>query len=226
MKLIEQDTAIRVEPRVPATAAVIWMHGLGADGHDFVPLVRELGLQADAPVRFLFPHAPVAPVTLNNGFPMRSWFDILGLDRGARIDEGGLRASVARVRELIEEQRRDGVDAGRIVVAGFSQGGAVAMHTALRYPHRLAGLLALSTWLPLAEGLAREQAPENRDLPILMCHGAYDGVLPLAMAEQSRDALRAMGQTVEWQHYPMAHEVSMDEIDRIAGWLKTVLALG
>lgn len=224
MKLIESDTAVLVEPAGPATACVIWMHGLGADGHDFVPIVRELGLKPDAAVRFIFPHAPVQPVTLNGGMPMRAWYDIVSLDRGGKVDEKGIRASEARIRELIAGERKSGIEASKIVLAGFSQGGAIALQTALRYPDRLAGLMALSTYLPLADALAQEGSVANRNIPILMCHGQFDAMLPLQLGEFSRDRLIALGHTVEWHSYPMAHEVCREEIARIGSWLAEVLA--
>ncbi|TDU26727.1 phospholipase/carboxylesterase [Panacagrimonas perspica] len=224
MKLQESADAVIVQPDGPVRASVIWLHGLGADGHDFVPIVRELGLAADAGIRFIFPHATVRPVTLNGGMPMRAWYDIVSLDRKGKMDDKGILDSVARVRGLIEAERKAGVEPGRIVIAGFSQGGAIAMHAALRYPDRLAGLLALSTYLPSAESLARDANAANRDIPILMVHGQYDPVLNLEIGEWSRDQLKAMGQTVEWLTYPMAHEVCMEEIERIGAWLKDVLA--
>lgn len=224
MKLIESDTAVIVEPSLPATACVIWMHGLGADGHDFVPTVRELGLQPDAAVRFIFPHAQVRPVTLNGGMPMRAWYDIASLDRTGKVDEKGIRASEARIRELMAEQGALGIAASRIVLAGFSQGGAIALQTALRYPDRLAGLMALSTYLPLADALTQEGSAANRNIPILMCHGSFDAILPLELGEWSCDRLIALGHDVEWHAYPMAHEVCLEEIERIGEWLREVLA--
>lgn len=224
MKLQESADAVIVQPDGKARASVIWLHGLGADGHDFVPIVRELGLPAAAGIRFIFPHAAVRPVTLNSGMPMRAWYDIVSLDRKGRVDEAGIRESEARVRGLIDAERKDGIEPGRIVIAGFSQGGAIALHTALRYPDRLAGLLALSTYLPLAEALAREGSEANRDLSVLMAHGEYDSVLTLEIGEWSRDQLTALGYRVEWHAYPMAHEVCLEQIQRIGAWLKDVLA--
>lgn len=223
MKLIETDTAVTVEPNQAARASVIWLHGLGADGHDFVPIVGELGLPKDAAVRFIFPHAPVRPVTLNGGMPMRAWYDIISLDRSGKIDEPGIRESEARVRELVAEERKSGIEPSRLVLAGFSQGGAIALQTSLRYPDRLAGVMALSTYLPLADALTREGSPANRNTPILMCHGQFDTMLPLELGEWSRDRLIALGHTPEWHAYPMAHEVCMDEIERIGTWLAEVL---
>ena len=219
MKLVQTDTAVIVEPSAPARSCVIWMHGLGADGHDFVPIVKELGLAEDSGVRFIFPHAPVRPVTLNGGMAMRAWYDIQSLDRKGRQDEGGIRESETRIRDLIEQQHADGIAFDRIVIAGFSQGGAIALHTALRYPERLAGLMALSTYLPLADKLITEAASINRALPILMCHGQYDTVLPLDLGQWSRDQLTALDYRVEWKAYPMAHEVCMEQIEHIGAWL-------
>jgi phospholipase/carboxylesterase len=225
MKLEESDTAVIVQPDRKADAVVIWLHGLGADGHDFVPIVRELELPKTAAVRFVFPHAPVRPVTLNGGLPMRAWYDILSLARSGKQDVVGLRESESRIRGLIAQERENGIARGRIVLAGFSQGGAVALQTALRHPERLAGLMALSTYLPLADTLGEEASPANRDLPILMCHGAYDSVLPLELGEWSRDRLLGLDYKVEWHRYPMAHEVCLEEIERIGTWLTEVLAV-
>ena len=220
MKLVETDTAVTIEPAGKPRASVIWLHGLGADGYDFVPIVGELGLPADAGIRFVFPHAPVRSVTLNAGMPMRAWYDIISLDRTGKVDEKGIRESEARVRDLIAAQ---GVEPSRIVIAGFSQGGAIALHTALRYPDRLAGVLALSTYLPMADALEREASPANRQTPILMCHGQHDPMLTLEIGQTSRDRLVALGHKVEWHEYPMAHEVCAEEIERIGSWLGEVL---
>ena len=197
--------------------AVIWLHGLGADGHDFEPIVPELGLRF--PVRFVFPHAPVRPVTINGGMAMRAWYDILGWGSNVREDSAGIRASAAALTRLIDREIERGIPADRVVLAGFSQGGAIALHTALREPRPLAGVLALSTYLPLADTLANERTSANAAVPILMVHGTADGVLPLALAESSRGALEALGYTVDWRTYPMAHTVCMEEISAIGAWL-------
>jgi phospholipase/carboxylesterase len=197
--------------------AVIWLHGLGADGHDFEPLVPELRLGFSA--RFVFPHAPVRPVTINGGMQMRAWYDILGFDRSAAEDAAGIRASAAAVTELIDLEVERGIPADRIVLAGFSQGGAIALQTALREPRALGGLLALSTYLPLAGTLAAERSAANAGVPILMAHGTVDNVLPLALGESSRRALEALGYRVEWRAYPMAHAVCLDEVTEIGAWL-------
>ena len=196
---------------------VIWLHGLGADGHDFEPIVPELGLTFAA--RFVFPHAPVRPVTINGGMAMRAWYDILGFDRNAAEDAAGIRASAAAVTELIDGEVERGIPADRIVLAGFSQGGAIALQTALREPRVLGGVLALSTYLPLASTLAAERNAANAGVPIFMAHGTADNVLPLALGESSRRALEALDYRVEWHAYPMAHSVCLEEIAEIGAWL-------
>ena len=215
----ETRDAVVLEPSSPPTAAVIWLHGLGADGHDFVPIVPELELPDSLAIRFVFPHAPVRPDTINNGMRMRAWYDILALSGAARQDEAGIRDSAAILDDYIARQREHGISARSIVIAGFSQGGAIALHGGLRYPERLGGVMALSTYLPLQDRLANEAATANRDLPILMCHGTADPVLPLQMGEVSRDRLLAAGYPVEWKAYPMQHQVSLAEIADISTWL-------
>jgi len=199
-------------------ASVIWLHGLGADGHDFEPIVPELALEQ--PVRFVFPHAPVRPVTLNQGMRMRAWYDIYRLGGGPE-DEAGIRASQKLLEELIAQARTSGMK--RVVLAGFSQGGAVALQTALRHPERLDGVLALSSYLPLHFALEAERSAANRELPVFMAHGLYDDIIPLARAEQSRQALERLGYRVEWHTYPMPHSVSPQEIVHIAEFLGRVL---
>jgi phospholipase/carboxylesterase len=204
------------------TASVIWLHGLGADGHDFEPIVPELRLPASLQVRFIFPHAPVRPVTLNNGMRMRAWYDIIQLGGGAE-DAAGIRASQGLVEDLITGEKKRGIAEERIVLAGFSQGGAIVLHTALRHPVRLAGVLALSTYLPLASTLTGEMNAANRDTPIFMAHGEYDDVIPLRRAEQSASLLKEAGCKVEWHTYPMPHSVCADEIGHIAAFLRATL---
>jgi phospholipase/carboxylesterase len=201
------------------TASVIWLHGLGADGHDFEPIVPELRLPASLQVRFIFPHAPVRPVTLNNGMRMRAWYDILRLGGGAE-DEAGIRESEARISGLVQSEIKRGINTPRIVLAGFSQGGAIALQTALRYSSPLAGVLALSTYLPLAATLKAEMKEANRKTPIFMAHGEYDDIIPLARAEQSAKALQDAGCKVEWHTYPMPHSVCPEEIAHIAAFLR------
>jgi phospholipase/carboxylesterase len=199
--------------------AVIWLHGLGADGHDFEPIVPELGIPFGA--RFVFPHAPIRAVTINNGMRMRAWYDILGF-RGVAEDDAGIRASAAAVTRLVDREVARGVALSRIVIAGFSQGGAVALHLALRSPRRLGGVLALSTYLPLAGSLPHEKSLANADLPIFMAHGDGDPVIPLALAEESRRRLEHEGYAVDWQVYPMPHAVCLAEIQAIGRWLTAI----
>ena len=214
--------AIEITTGPKPRLAVLWLHGLGADGHDFEPIVPELGLSV--PVRFVFPHAPVRPVTINGGMAMRAWYDILGFDRRAREDAAGIRASAAAVTELVDREIERGMSSDRIVLAGFSQGGAIALHTALREPRPLGGVLALSTYLPLAATLASERSAVNARLPLFMAHGTDDGVLPLQLAETARGALEALGYAVEWHAYPMAHSVCLEEIGAIGAWLAALPA--
>ncbi|KQV47182.1 carboxylesterase [Pelomonas sp. Root1217] len=202
----------------PATTLIV-LHGLGADGHDFVPICGELDLKSLGAVRFVFPHAPERPVTINGGYRMRAWYDILGADLVKREDEPGLRESVCQISELIDGERARGVAAERIVVMGFSQGCAMALMTALRYPERLGGAVGLSGYLPLAATTAAERSPANAGLPIFMAHGTQDPVVVPARGTTSRDALRALGHEVEWHEYPMPHSVCMDEIADLNAWL-------
>jgi phospholipase/carboxylesterase len=222
-RLQESADAVVLAPAVPPAASVIWLHGLGADGHDFVPIVPELKLATEPGVRFVFPHAPVRPVTLNNGMCMRAWYDIRTLIAEGRADETGLRESAARLADYIAKEQSAGIDPSRIVVAGFSQGGAVALHAGLRHAEPLAGILALSSYLPLASTLATERSAANRETPVLMCHGLYDPVLPHGLGVMARDALRALGYTVEWKEYPMQHQVCLPEIEAIGAWLRVRL---
>jgi phospholipase/carboxylesterase len=217
LKILETEDAVTLEPGAKAAAAVIWLHGLGADGHDFVPIVQELGLPADLPVRFVFPHAPVRPVSINNGMRMRAWYDISPDMR--RQDEAGIRESARRVEGTLQRELDAGIASDRIVLAGFSQGGAITLHVGLRSPRRLAGLLALSTYLPLAELLPAEALPERRDTPILMCHGQQDPMLPLRLGAWSRDVLKRAGYDITWREYPMPHAVCAEEIADIGAWL-------
>lgn len=219
----ESADAVVVTPQIPPTAAIIWLHGLGADGFDFVPIVSELRLPESLPVRFIFPHATPRPVTINNGFVMRAWYDIKGFGPERPEDEAGIRESEGVVRQYMEQQIAQGIAADRIILAGFSQGGAIALQTGLRYPQRLAGIMALSTYLPLRATVAQEASQANRDVPILMCHGTYDPVVVPQMGEMSRDILRGLGYSIEWHSYPMEHSVCMDEIADISRWLQARL---
>ena len=198
--------------------SVIWLHGLGADGHDFEPIVAELRLPATANLRFIFPHAPVRPVTINGGMSMRAWYDILTLDRDGRSDEAGIRASAAILDGLIARELERGIAANMIVVAGFSQGGAIALYAGLRSNYKLAGIMALSTYLPLVD--ASDNA--HTDVPIFMAHGSLDPVLPMALGRDSAELLIGNGCQVEWHEYPMAHSVCMQEISDIRRWLLSI----
>ncbi len=219
-RIQESADAVVLAPATPASASVIWLHGLGADGHDFVPIVPELKLPDSPGVRFVFPHARVRPVTLNMGMRMRAWYDIKTLTAEGRADEEGLRESVAVLERFIAAERAGGIASSRIVIAGFSQGAAVALHAALRHAEPLAGILALSSYLPLQALLAAELSEANRATPIFMCHGQQDPVLPLALGVMACNWLRASGYRVEWKEYPMQHQVCLPEIQDIATWLR------
>jgi len=211
--------AIEVQTAARPVAAVVWMHGLGADGHDFADIVPALGLPAGAAVRFVFPHAPRRPVSINRGQVMRAWYDVRE-GAGVRLeDEAGVRESQQQIEALIARETARGVPVGRVVLAGFSQGGAMALHTGLRHRERLAGILALSCFLPLADTVAAEASPANRDVPIFMAHGTHDPVIPLARAVHARDRLRELGDRVEWREYAMPHAVCQEEVDDIGAWL-------
>ena len=219
---------VEVQTGGTPVGSIIWLHGLGADGHDFEPIVPELRLPESLPLRFVFPHAPVRPVTINGGVAMRAWYDILSLDRDGPSDEAGIRDSARILEARIEAERERGIDANRIVVAGFSQGGAIALHAALRQRARLAGLMALSTYLPLPEyfedEVLNDPAVGHRDLPIFMAHGSFDPMLPMQLGRHSAELLASAGFEVEWHDYPMAHAVCAEEIEDIRRWLLAVLA--
>jgi phospholipase/carboxylesterase len=200
------------------------LHGLGADGNDFVPIAQELDLGGIGAVRFIFPHAPIIPVTINNGYRMRAWYDILGTDLESRQDEAGLRKSMAEIEDLLEREKQRGMPANRIVLAGFSQGCAVALMTGVRHKERLAGMAGMSGYLPLARTTVGERSDANILTPIFMGHGLQDDVVDIARGGASRDALRALGYQVEWHDYPMAHSVCMEEIADLSRWLAKVLA--
>jgi phospholipase/carboxylesterase len=209
--------AIQIDTGPQPEAAVIWLHGLGADGHDFEPIVPELELSK--PVRFVFPHAPIRPVTINNGMRMRAWYDIFQFG-GGREDDAGLRASQKLVEEMIRAQ---GMPPGKIVLAGFSQGGAIVLQTGLRQSERLAGIMALSCYLPIASTVAAERSAASQSVPIFMAHGRFDDVIPIQRAQASREALEKMGYPVEWHEYPMPHSVCAEEIADISAFLSKVL---
>ena len=214
---------IDLETAPSPSASIIWLHGLGADGNDFVPFAEEIDLRAIGPLRWVFPHAPMRPVTINAGYVMRAWYDIIGTDLARREDEAGLRASRLEVEALLARERARGVAASRIVLAGFSQGCAMALMTGLRHAERLAGLAGLSGYLPLAALTPAERSDANALVPIFLAHGSADTMIPLARASASRDALRAMGHAVEWHEYPMPHAVCAEEVRDLQRWLLDVL---
>jgi len=211
-----EKVVVDTGPRPALT--VVWLHGLGADGHDFEPLVAQLGLPF--PVRFVLPHAPIRPITINGGMRMRAWYDIVELRPGGPEDRAGIHASCTAVTGLIDREIEGGQDPDRIVVAGFSQGGAVALQLALREPRALAGAVGLSTYLPLADTLVQEASPANRQLPIFLAHGSADPVIPLVLGQLSRQRLLTAGYDVEWHVYPMAHGVCLEEMADLAAWLR------
>ena len=210
--------AVEIETGGKVRASIVWLHGLGADGHDFEPIVPHLGLDGRG-VRFVFPHAPRRAVTINMGLLMPAWFDIRAQDFGANIDDAGIRDSAAQVEALVAREKERGVPAERILLAGFSQGGVIALHVALRHPERLAGAIGLSTFLPEAVTERAELHAANAALPVFMAHGDDDPMIPSAWAEQARDRLKELGHPVLWKEYPMAHQVCAEEIADLAGWI-------
>lgn len=214
---------IEVETKPKPNAAVIWLHGLGADGHDFEPIVPEIVRPGERAWRFVFPNAPVRPVTINGGMAMRAWYDLKGLDRRSAEDVAGFRDTDALVRQLIAKEVARGIPTNRVVLAGFSQGGAVSLYTVPRYPDKLAGVLALSCYLPRESTFLAERAPANDATPIFMAHGRADTVLTMSLGTQSRDFLKAQGYAVEWHDYPMAHAVCAAEIADIREFLFRIL---
>jgi phospholipase/carboxylesterase len=215
---------VEIETGASPGGSVIWLHGLGADGHDFEPIVPELRIPADLPLRFVFPHAPVRPVTINGGMAMRAWYDIVSLDADGRADADGVRESTAILEALIAREAERGIAPENIVIAGFSMGGAVAINTALNTNHRLAGLMALSTYLPLPGEL--DETTGSRDLPVFMAHGTFDPMLPLQLGKMSAERLVAAGFAIEWHDYPMPHAVCPEEIQDIRAWLLKVFGPG
>lgn len=213
---------VELETGTSPVYSVIWMHGLGADGNDFVPVVGEFGLQG-APVRFVFPHAPMRPVTINGGYVMRAWYDITYEDLSLKEDEKGVRESQAAVQTLIAREAARGVKPEHVVLAGFSQGGAIALQTGLRHAQRLAGILALSTYLPLPDKVEQERNAANRDVPVLMAHGSEDPIVPLKLAQASCSRLLTLGYPVEWHEYEMPHTICEEEIEEIGRWLRRIV---
>lgn len=214
---------IELESAPNPTAAVIWLHGLGADGNDFAGLVPELDLEGCPPIRFVFPHAPSIPITINGGYVMPGWYDLYGMDLVSRQDDRGIQKSEWAINALIENEVARGIPYERIVLAGFSQGCAMALHTALRLPHKIAGVMALSGYLPLADRFPSERHAANALTPIFMAHGTQDPVVVIQRGEESRDALAKLGHPVQWHTYPMPHSVHPQEIADIAAFLKQVL---
>jgi phospholipase/carboxylesterase len=215
---------VELETAPNPTHSVIWMHGLGADGNDFVPVVHEFGLDRRA-LRFVFPHAPLQPVTINGGYVMRAWYDIGYEDLSLKEDEKGVRDSQAAIERLIEREKARGIATARIALAGFSQGGAIALQCGLRYPERIAGIIALSTYLPLPDKVIGERSEANRETPILMAHGIEDPIVPLKLAQASCTKLLNLGYRVEWHEYEMPHSVCAEEIAQIAKWLRDMVAI-
>jgi len=223
---VNDDAPVIIEAPETATASVILLHGLGADGHDFEPIVAELGDAVTRHVRYVFPHAPRIPVTINGGMVMRAWYDIADTDLANRADETGVRTSAGIVEKLIGEELARGIASTRILLAGFSQGGAIALHTGLRYPKPLAGILALSTYLPLQDTFGDERHEANQDIPVFLAHGSQDPVIPLALSESSRQLLASLGYSLQCHTYPMPHSVCPEEIRDMAIWLEQILGEG
>lgn len=218
--------AVEINPPGTPRACIIWLHGLGADGHDFEPLIPQLGLVDTLGVRVVLPHAPHRPVTINSGMVMPAWYDIRSADFSRGEDSEGIRESEQQLRVLIQRQLDSGIPSERIVLAGFSQGGAIVLHSGLRYPQPLAGILALSTYLPLADTLAAEAAAANSKVPIMMAHGMQDPVVPVMLALQSRDRLQQLGYSVNWHSYPMQHALCPEELGELRDWLLKRLGQG
>lgn len=217
-----QEDLIEINPTNPPQQTIIWMHGLGADGNDFVPVVPELHLPDSMPIRFVFPHAPVMPVTLNNGYKMRAWFDIYELTRSARIDESGIASAVDIVEKLIAREEARGISAANIILAGFSQGAVVALTTGLCYPERLGGIIALSGYLPVADKVFARASKANRDIPIFIAHGTDDPIVPYTHGKGTCMALKREGYSVTWHDYPMQHSVCATEIRDISDWIQSI----
>lgn len=217
----ELDSII-IETQDNPDAAVIWLHGLGADGNDFVPIIDQLQLPSHLAIRFVFPHAPVRPITINQGYQMPGWYDISSLSIIDDEDEPGINESSAILRQLCEEQEATGIDASRIVVAGFSQGGAIALHCGVRYPKTLAGIMALSTYLAIPDALTRELSASAKDTPVFMAHGRQDDVVAFEYGQRSHEMLESAGLHVEWHDYDMAHAVCPEQIMHIRLWLMSL----
>ncbi len=221
----KNQQAVIIEPRSKHKASVIWLHGLGADGHDFEPVIPALRLPENHGIRFIFPHAPQRPVTINGGMVMRAWYDIKEMDLRKREDVEGIEASRQILENFIQREKEAGIPTEKILLAGFSQGGVIILHTGLRYPEPLAGLMALSTYLALPDKLETEAHPANLTIPIFMAHGTMDPVIPIQQGKNSADQLKQTGYAVSWHEYPMQHAVSLEEIEDIGQWLVETLEL-
>jgi phospholipase/carboxylesterase len=221
--MISSPDAVVVRPSTSADASVIWLHGLGADGHDFEPIVPHLDAALTSRTRFVFPHAPKRPVTINGGYVMRAWYDVVDADIARRADADGVHESERILHDYIETEVANGIPPERIVVAGFSQGGAITLHGGLRYPQRLAGVLGISCYLPLPNAIAKGSAPANATTSVFMAHGTEDPVIPVAAGKQSRDYLKNLDYDIEWHTYPIPHSVCLEEIEDISRWLLRVL---
>lgn len=215
--------SVTIEPERPATACIIWLHGLGADGHDFVDVIPSLGLPSNHGIRFVFPHAPHLPVTINAGMEMPAWYDIAGIDLEAWQDEKGIRLSEQYIRQLISKAIEEGIPAKNILLVGFSQGGALALHTALRFEQSLGGVAALSTYLPLHSFLEKEHHVANKNLPIFMAHGLMDPVVAYWIGQKSCSVLEEIGFKPSWHAYPMAHQVCLPEMQALGNWMRQIL---
>ncbi len=219
----QSEQAVTLPAPGPHTATVVWLHGLGADGNDFVSIVPELGLAKNHGIKFIFPHAAVRPVTINNGHPMRAWYDIVGLNRTGLQDSVGIQASAGRIAGILDAEIASGIASTKLVLAGFSQGCAMALHTGLRFHQTLAGIVGLSGYLPVETTLATEAAAANLKTPILLAHGTQDPMVPYAMGKGSRELLEKLGYAVQWREYPMQHQVCLPEIEEIGGFLRARL---
>ena len=223
MAPVADEAPIIIKTGASPDASIIWLHGLGADGHDFEPIVSELRLPDSLAIRFVFPHAPFRPVTLNGGYTMRAWYDLAMTEKGIHQDEGHIRESERVIAHLVDRERAAGVDSRRIVLAGFSQGAAMALHTGLRYPHPLAGIMALSMPLPLADKIPNELNPANAQAPVFLAHGTRDPIVPFLLGERAQQLLQSLSIPVEWHAYDMEHTVSQREVADIRAWLLRVL---
>lgn len=214
---------IQINPTAPPSHVVIWLHGLGADGHDFEALVPELKIPDTLPIRYIFPHAPMRPITINMGMVMRGWYDIREMDLSRDVDYPGIKVSAAQLASLINNEIEAGMPSNRIVLAGFSQGGVITLHTGLRYGTPLAGILALSTYCPTLASLGQEESAANQRIPLMMAHGRNDPLIPIALAETARDGLLDRDYVVQWHDYPIGHEVCMEEIQQVRKWMLKVM---